>query len=109
MDGIFFDIIYIIYFLILTIMVAHTGIALVGVMQAPGNILDWFPKWAEQKLPVYIADLVTCGKCISGQVALWTWIIGMIVVGPSSTWWGFTWVASVIVLTDQLMRRYGYA
>lgn len=100
-------------FLLLTILVSHTGIAYVGILLTPGNMLDWLPKHIQTIKNPYLQDLLTCSKCISGQFALWTFVALSFhyqtfnpILSPMLC---IAWISWVIVVTDQLMKRYGYA
>lgn len=101
-----------IIFVFVTIMVAHTGIAW-SLLLSPGSILDWLsPKIHRIRNP-YIKDLLTCMKCVSGQVSLWLYVGGCFYLRLSD--WpvlivgGVLWVSWIIVVTDQLAKKEGYA
>lgn len=103
---------YLILFLMATILVAHTGIAYAGVLQSPGNLLDWIPGRVQKIKNSYLRDLLTCMKCVSGQVALWSFVIVSIEAGiwhpVYSILAGILWICWVIVVTDQLGKWEGY-
>lgn len=96
-------------FVILTVLVTHAGIAWT-LLQTPGNLLDWLPQHIQRVRNPYVRDLLSCSKCVSGQAAFWNavWIMWL---ANAWQWSGVAimWVLMVIVLTDQLNRRYGYA
>lgn len=94
--------------LIITILVSHTGIAFTLLMR-PGNILDWLAVRIERIRNEYLRQLLTCSKCLSGQVALWTLLGYAVLIDWKGLILGWMWVLLVIVLTDQLGRRYGYS
>lgn len=95
-------------FAVLTLLIAHTGIGLT-LLQTPGNLLDWLPQHIAKIKNSYIVDLLSCCKCLAGQLAFWNslWIMYWY---NAWQWTGVLamWVLLVIVLTDQLNRRYGY-
>lgn len=78
----------------------------------PGNLLDWLPKHIQRIKNPYIRDLFSCMKCVSGQVALWSFVGLMVHMGA---WhWFFTplagilWICWIIVVTDQVSKLEGY-
>lgn len=95
--------------IIVTVLVCHTGIAW-QLLLMPGKILDRLAPKIERIKILFIKDLLSCVSCVSGQVALWNavWIMWRL---NAWQWFGVAimWVLMVIVLTDQLNRRYGYA
>lgn len=96
-------------FIILTLLVCHTGIAW-QLMLMPGKILDRLAPKIERIKILFIRDLLSCVSCISGQFAFWNAIWIMYWTGKWE-WAGVAcmWVMMVIVLTDQLNRKYGYS
>ena len=96
-----------------TIVTAHIGIAY-GLLLRPGNLLDRLAPRIEKIKWTVLRDLLSCVKCVSGQAALWLYVWYclrfhvkqeadiLIIVG-------ILWISSVIVVTDQLNRRYGYS
>ena len=99
----------VIQFAVLTLLISHAGIGWT-LLQTPGNLLDWVPQHIAKIKNSYIVDLLSCCKCIAGQLALWN---GMWIMYWADCWqWTgvvLMWVMMCIVLTDQFNRRYGYA
>lgn len=96
-----------------TLLISSTGVAYAGILTRPGNLLDWLPAKVEKIKYPYIRDLFSCGKCISGQVALWSFI-GVIVYFELYHWFftplaAIIWVSWIITVTDQAMTRLGYS
>lgn len=98
----------ILYIVLLTILVSHVGIAW-GLLMMPGNLFDWVPGKIQRIKNPYLRDLLTCSKCISGQAALWVIVGAMIYqIDFILLVFGLFWIMLVIVVTDQLNKRYGY-
>lgn len=102
-----------IVFIVATLLVSHTGIAWAGILTTPGNLFDWVPAKLQRIKNEYVQDLLSCSKCISGQFAFWTFI-GLSVYYDRFHWFFsafvlIAWVSWVIVVTDQLFKRYGYS
>lgn len=100
-------------FIIATILTSSTGLAFAGILQNPGNMLDWLPGRIEKIKNPYIRDLFSCTKCISGQYALWSYI-GVVAYSGMFHWFfspacGVLWICWIIVVTDQAGKRLGYA
>jgi len=100
------------WIILLLLMSSHIGIAW-NILLSPGNILDWLNGYIDRIKYEYLKDLLTCAKCVSGQFGLWSYVFVCIryhfVDIDNMILIGVLWVSSVIVVTDQLMRRYGYA
>lgn len=101
----------VVLFVVGIILVAHIGIAWI-LLCMPGNLFDWFPVKVLQRIRnPYIYDLLSCAKCVSGQAALWSWVVACFYLPlpvPMMIVCGLVWICSVIVFTDQMVKRYGY-
>ena len=102
----------VLFFLLATILIAHTGITWSGILLQPGNLFDFLPPKIEKIKSPYLQNLLECPKCISGQFALWTYV-GASIHFDVFHWFfsivfGIAWVSWVIAVTDQLHRAYGY-
>ena len=101
-----------IIFLITTLLISHTGIAFAGLLQSPGNLLDWLPSRIQKIKNPYLRDLLSCMKCVSGQVALWSFVAVSIVEGIFHPVYSpglcILWICWIIVVTDQLGKWEGY-
>lgn len=101
-----------ILFILIVLAISHTGIAWAGCLITPGNLLDWLPSRINKIKNTYIQDLLKCPKCISGQCALWVFIAVSFHVEQFHWFFspaiGLIFISVVIVVTDQLFRRYGY-
>lgn len=98
---------------IATVLVSSTGLALVGVLQMPGNMLDWLPSKIEKIKNPYLRDLFSCTKCVSGQCALWSYV-AVVAYSDAFHWFfsplcGILWICWIIVVTDQAGKRLGYS
>lgn len=98
---------------LITLATAHIGIAWT-LMTSVGNLMDWTKPLIAKIKSSYIQDLLTCAKCVSGQAGLWlsvfVWFYFRPAIDPIGYGMGvLVWLCTVIVLTDQLNQKYGYA
>lgn len=100
-------------FILATILISSTGLAFAGILQMPGNMLDWLPQHIKKIKNPYVRDLFFCTKCVSGQCALWSYI-ALVAYSGTFHWFfspviGIAWICWIIVVTDQAGKRLGYS
>jgi hypothetical protein len=68
-------------------------------MDEPNILFNWW-KLLNRKLNGWKLYLLTCSKCISGQIALWTCVINLTPIYES------VFIISLAILTAKILERW---